>query len=236
MMPPLPSMGTRPDSLERGPGPCRGSRGWPPGRMPGDRGDLLPGRPSGCRIGWLAWVALMGIPGCGGDATGPGPVPEGPALQTDQSSYQARYLGGTGTERTFRFELIARYTNLTDRDIYLARCRPEDAHPLHSVDGEGFQSAYGEIQDCSDHRQPIRVRPGRTRVDTLFIQGPTVWDGAQQPLGYLHGEFRLRYSGAFCRSGCEEYLPDSLRASEPFTVAVDGWPAPLPSSPPGRAP
>ena len=174
----------------------------------------------------LLAVALL-LPGCGGDAVGPSWDPEGPAVQIDQSSYHAAYLDGEGSHRRYGFELVARYTNLTESPVFLGRCQPDSPQPMCTVEGIGFKSAYSGIISCVGHENHFRLMPGKSRVDTFLITGPQLWSSDGEAWGFLYGEFRLRYWVGFCEGECAEIVPDSLTVSDPFMVTVDGWPFPL---------
>ena len=164
---------------------------------------------------------------CEGDPTGPIPELEWPAIRTDQTSYHAAYLDGQGNFKTYGFEIVAKYTNLTDRPVFLGRCQPNSPDPMYSVEGVGFHSAYEGVIDCTEHENHFRLKPGKARVDTLLVTGPQIRTSDGEAWGFLYGEFRLRYFVAFCESGCAELVPDSLTVSEPFLVTVDGWPFPI---------
>lgn len=172
----------------------------------------------------LAGVALA-LAGClPTDACGCTLVPP-VALTTDRTEYTATPLEGEGDYRVYGFRVVARFTNWSGAPVYLDRCHPRDPRPMFGVrlrtGAPGLQSGYDPAWACVGHDDPIVVRPGATRTDTLLIRGPNAWDGSTaQPLGVLEGEFQLTYTARTCRSdtGCE--LPDGMSASSPFRVRV----------------
>lgn len=157
--------------------------------------------------------------GCVG-STEPDPPGGSPTLETDRATYQASPMAGSSSYRWYGFTLVARYTNQTARTVYLARCYPDSKAPIYSLRGVGFASAYDGAWACVGHDNPIRVEAGRSRTDTLRIQGPTAWSDGR-PIGELQGVFELVYYGTWsCPGGCGQDAPDGTTASRPFAVVV----------------
>lgn len=93
-------------------------------------------------------------------------------LQTDRLSYEAVHVSGEGSYRVYGFELVATFTNHTERTVYLDRCGPTTTTPMFGVLGVGFDAAYDPAWGCVGHNQQFVVGPGQARVDTLRIRGP----------------------------------------------------------------
>jgi hypothetical protein len=144
-------------------------------------------------------------------------------LLTDRSAYKAVATEREGPVRAYRFTLVARFTNHTDRPVYLERCYPDTPYPIHGiVPAEGdAEVAYAPVWACVEHGHPIEVQPGETRTDSLRITGPNAWDGdTNEAFGRLEGRFRLSYSVGTCPAviGCE--VPGRVRESNEFVVRL----------------
>lgn len=145
-------------------------------------------------------------------------------FQTDQTSYIS-HQNLDESWPTFRFTLIARFENRSYQTIYLARCRSDSPQPMYGLkllnQEETKRSGYGKVYACSQHNQPIAVRPRSVRIDTIHVMGPTGWQhGTHEPLGVLEGEYKLGYELQTCRSGNGCRLPDSLSRSNEFEVIL----------------
>jgi hypothetical protein len=148
------------------------------------------------------------------------------SLRVDRSEYQATCIDGKGDDCTYGFTIIASYVNPTADTLFIARCDPRDHGPeygVEAVDDTAKQAGYDPVWGCAGHDYPIVVAPRATRVDTLRLSGPNVWDGkTNKPWGSFDGKFRLIYRVARCWAGgrgtCNT-LP-KREHSEPFVVHV----------------
>ena len=121
----------------------------------------------------------------------------GVVVATDATSYVAELVPGTPPRTHYAFRVIVRTTNGSLQPVHLGRCNPESAGPLFGVvlhpEAAGARSAYDPIWACVGGAQPIVIRPGAERVDTLIVQGPTVFNGVTgEPLGVAEGTMSLR--------------------------------------------
>ena len=147
--------------------------------------------------------------------------PEG-ALRTDQSSYTAVSISGEPpVGGRYAFQVIATFENRLPRTLYLARCYPDSRLPVFGVVMEpDGGSAFDQVWACVGHDQQIAVRPGETRTDTLYIQGPNGWDGRTGvPFGLLEGRMRIQYYPQSCRGDGECRV--GAFVSAPFTVQLE---------------
>ncbi|MEZ4699189.1 MAG: hypothetical protein R2834_02575 [Rhodothermales bacterium] len=141
-------------------------------------------------------------------------------IQTDRTQYTAQREPGT---QRYGFTLVTRIENRNRHWVYLARCRPDDLHPIYGIEliepADDGGAAYNTAWACAGHDHPIAIRPRGARTDTLHLVGPNAWSGGT-PLGRLEGRFRLYYDVSRCRDevGCP--LPDSLRRSNAFDVQL----------------
>lgn len=146
-------------------------------------------------------------------------------IQTDALVYTARYERGEGSYRQYGFDVVARFTNRTDETVYLARAVPSQPWPdfgVELVGGGGDGSAYSGVVAGVGHDRQIAVQPGETRVDTLRLRGPTMWDGRTgDPFGRLDGVMRLVYQAQGCRGDGACPLPDSVAVSNVFRVVLE---------------
>ena len=120
----------------------------------------------------------------------------GVAVVTDATSYVAEPVPGTPPRTLYAFRVIVRTTNSSMQPVHLGRCNPESAGPLFGVvlhpEAAGVRSAYDPIWACVD-AQPIVIRPGAERVDTLIVQGPTVFNGVTgEQFGVAEGTMSLQ--------------------------------------------
>ena len=118
-------------------------------------------------------------------------------VETDATSYVAEALPGTPPQTQFAFRVIVRTTNGSRRPVRLGRCNPESAGPIFGVElhpeAAGARSAFDPVWGCVGGVEPIEIRPGAARVDTLTIQGPTVVNGVTgEPVGFAEGTMVLR--------------------------------------------
>lgn len=148
----------------------------------------------------------------------------GVVLTTDSSDYTAAYLGGDGPYRRHGFRVVARFENHTLRTLFLARCFPDTPGPIFGIRvddvGIAWGSAYSPVWACVGHENQIAVPPLQSRTDTLFIQGPTGFDGRTgQYFGTLTGRMRLAYEVQTCRGDGECRL-EGAGVSQPFTVEL----------------
>jgi hypothetical protein len=162
----------------------------------------------------LTAALLTAASGCSGVTSAPA---LSGALSTDASAYVA--VPQPAHPNSYQFTVVARFRNTGDTPAHLGRCFPDSPVPIFGIslvassNGETM-SGYNGALACVGHDNPIVVAPGETRVDTLVIAGPTVWDGrTHQPLGTLEGTFQLQYVGDACNAsnGCR---------SDPFTVRL----------------
>ncbi|WP_234572202.1 hypothetical protein [Rhodohalobacter sp. 614A] len=145
-------------------------------------------------------------------------------FQTDQSSYTAEVLENF-PPAFYGFTLIARFENKTNQTLYLNRCDVDSSHPryvfkLHLT--ENPQSpAHNIIFACAGHNNPITVKSGSVRIDTLDVRSPQMWDHAtKEPIGIFEGTFQLVYDVWTCKTGDRCDLPDSLSTSNEFEVQL----------------
>ncbi len=121
----------------------------------------------------------------------------GVVVETDATSYVAEPLPGTPPRTQYAFRVIVRTTNGSLEPVRLGRCNPESAGPIFGVElhpeSAGTRSAFSPVWGCVGGVQPIEIRPGAVRVDTLTIQGPTVVNGVTgEPVGVAEGTMLLR--------------------------------------------
>ena len=164
---------------------------------------------------------LAAISGCSAPTDSiVGLAPDEFVLSTDQPSYRAMSMGGTGPYRGYGFTVIARFTNHAESTVYLARCLPTTPFPVYGVaaigDPEG--AAYNGAWGCVGHDQQIAVAPGATRIDTLQLKGPNGVSGGV-PLGAFAGQMRLVYEVQGCRGDGACRIPGAGE-SNLFTVTV----------------
>ncbi|MBL0180651.1 MAG: hypothetical protein IPP98_16330 [Gemmatimonadetes bacterium] len=163
-------------------------------------------------------LALAVLASC--SDTGTGPSPDQFILSTDQPSYTAGYIGGSGARRQYSFTLVARFTNNAESTVYLSRCTPDSPHPIFGVSTVAGteDAAYNGPWGCAGHNRHIAVRAGQTRIDTLLLTGPLGFSGGL-PLGTLSGPMRLAYEVQSCQG--DGVCPIvGAGASNVFTVAV----------------
>jgi hypothetical protein len=151
-------------------------------------------------------------PSGGGSADQGGQV----SLRTDRAAYTASLSGGKGLYRTYRFTLVAQFTNGMAEPLYLERCYPTTPYPIYAIGSaaEGREAAYNPAWGCVGNDGPIVVLAGETRTDSLRVTGPNSWDGrTNEPFGDLAGRFRLSYMVGSCRavSGCK--LPNPVESN-----------------------
>lgn len=139
--------------------------------------------------------------------------PTGPFL-TDSVRYVSRQVSSA----TFKFSVVARYSNPLNAPIHLRRCSADAPHPDYDVDllspgSNGYVVTHG----CDANDSPIVVAPGATRTDTLTIVGPTSSGSGMA----LSGVFRLTYPATVCpTAGSCSPATDSLQHSNAFTVTL----------------
>jgi hypothetical protein len=144
-------------------------------------------------------------------------------LRTDRAAYTASLSGGEGFYRTYRFTLVAQFTNGMSDPVYLERCYPTTPYPEYAIasDAVGRESAYNPVWACVGHDAPIMVLAGETRTDTLRVTGPNSWDGrTNEAFGDLAGRFRLSYVVGSCRAVSDCELPQAVQSND-FDVQLD---------------
>jgi hypothetical protein len=130
-------------------------------------------------------------------------------LQTDSSAYTAR-----AHEFGIKFRIVARYENRAGGPVYLGRCTPRSPpiYYIHSLRGDEVVGQWSCVGT-----DPIRVKAGEVRIDTLRIESPQgSWRVVPEP------RFTLRYEAGSCPDIISCPLPDSARVSRPFTVRLPG--------------
>ena len=145
---------------------------------------------------------------------------------TDQAVYTATRDPSVEYLR-YEFQLVARFTNTTNKTVYLSRCYPDTPTPTYGIQllGQGVDqwgSAFDPAWACVGHDRQIEVPPGATRTDTFEIGGPNAFDGVSgRPFGTLVGRMRLLYEVQGCRGDGACRLTGSLGHSAPFEVRVE---------------
>jgi hypothetical protein len=147
---------------------------------------------------------------------------EGLTVRTDQDTYVATPIPGSGIYQRYRVRVITHFRNPGPRALYLGRCDPEDSTPMYGVglegDASGQASAFNVGWLCVGSL-PIRVEPGEERTDTLYLSGPNFSDATGQVRGEVAGRMRLSYSVARCPDNPACWLEKAGR-SNVFTVTV----------------
>lgn len=174
----------------------------------------------------LGFASVAIILACGSEPTSPFVETDEP-IQTDQSTYTPDVVGSTDWYTAYEFEVIARFTNRSDRTLWLLRCLPEDSsppvHQIHLLAER--ESAYEKVWGCVGHDYHIQMTPGTSRIDTLSFHGPTTLDSEEQEvIGQLGGRMRIRYQAVTCppsESDCfQDLAHESLRSSNSFEVQL----------------
>lgn len=115
------------------------------------------------------------------------------------------------------------FTNESRHAVYLSRCFPESAHPKFGVSLESPAnpggSAFGPVWACPGHDSPIVVVPGATRVDSITLRGPNVYQG-ESPLGHLGGMVRLVYHAYSCREPADCLSSETMLRSNEFAIHI----------------
>ena len=148
-------------------------------------------------------------------------------FRTDKKLYKAELLENLPPE-IYGFTLIARFENNTGKDLFLNRCDVDSPHPRYmfklnpTVEIDRSQTpAYNLFFACPGHHNPISVKSGTVRIDTLNVIAPQSWDHAtREPLGLFEGTFQLLYDVWTCKTGAGCDLPDSLSLSNEFEVRL----------------
>ena len=148
-------------------------------------------RPSIRGLGVL--LAFIGGNAC--DAGHP-TSPSVPLLTTESTSYTATPVGNYQVN----VSVVTRFENKTLRPIVLDRCTSASRSPKYGVSLVRPQNvegaAYDRIWDCVAGVSPIVVAPDETRIDTLTLLGPTIFQNqAKGYRGILAGTFRISYGG-----------------------------------------
>ena len=158
------------------------------------------------RMSRHAALLILGT-GCGTIASAPDSDPGSSGLHTDRATYVATRVNGQGNYAQYGFRIVARFDNTSPDTLYLARCYPDSPTPIYGVglaDGpappSSGRSAYNGAWACVGHDRQIAVAPRSSRIDTLPIRGPNMWDGINRtPIGVLTGRMRLGYEVQRCR-------------------------------------
>jgi len=136
---------------------------------------------------------------------------------------------GALVHKQYHFPIISTFTNRSADTVFLGRCYPDSKQPLFSVVGidsatafdHATMPAYATGWACVGHDRQIEIAPGKARVDTLEIQGPTSFSGITgAALGILEGTFRLYFEAHKGRGERSPLMPFSQRTSNPFTVLL----------------
>lgn len=163
----------------------------------------------------ILWLTSSGQP-CRAQAPSP--------LEVDGKEYRATCRRARGGVCSYGFTLVARYENRTADSLYVSYCPPRHRTPRYSiplVNDTTNDSGYDRAWRCVGHKSPIVIAPHATRVDTLEIEGPNVFDGhTMVPQGKLEGDFRLVYEVGTCSSdgAAACLLPLEERSSGAFHV------------------
>jgi hypothetical protein len=140
------------------------------------------------------------------------------AIFTDEPSYSASLIPGTGE---YAFAVVATFFNHSRDTVFLETCGPDAPHPEFGVVTPSGSSAdgYNPAWACVAHDKQIAVAGGSSRVDTLTITGPVMWDGRTgQAIGALDGVFRLSYTVLNCRRDSSCILAPTQARSNTFNV------------------
>lgn len=147
-------------------------------------------------------------------------------FQTDQREYVASLESSDSWPR-YTFTVIAHFKNNSDQTIYLDRCYGDSPQPIYSVNlmnkESSERSAYNGAWACVGHNNPIAVKSGAVRTDTLQITGPNSRSNEDNGIDdILEGSFRIKYQMQTCRNtdGEDCTLPDSLSYSNEFKVQL----------------
>ena len=174
-------------------------------------------------------VAAYAIVLCGLAAACDGSTPTdialAPGIHTDRLVYEAERRPGNPLFPLYAFSIVATYTNPTASPVKLWSCGSVTPRWfLRLVEGAaGEASAYNPawtLAACPDHENHIIVGPRQTRMDTIWIEGPTVSYHDREPSG-LEGGFRLEDSASICTwGGTCVAAPESLRVSKTFEIVI----------------
>lgn len=177
-----------------------------------------------CEVGWamraLLFLAIIppGVRGQVFEANSPARL----AVTTDKREYVAEPFHYARPWRNYRYRatVITTLRNTSSKTVYLQRCEPNDSKPMFElipVAADESWRHYGTAWACAGNFNPIEVLPGRTRVDTLVIEGPNGHSSSGEVFGRLVGKFRIGLLAHECQSEtCA--LVDSLRFSNSFDV------------------
>jgi hypothetical protein len=163
----------------------------------------------GCATGIWSWRARRGAQSDG-------------SLTTDATNYVAMRIPSPLAR--YRFTVITDFQNRGADPVYLGRCTPNSRTPLFGVrmaDGSPTRSAYDRMWPCVGHDMQFEVLPGAVRTDTLFVEGPNMFDGRTNVAeGNTEGTFRLSFEVQAARGDGAKRMPDSVSRSNAFTVRV----------------
>jgi hypothetical protein len=153
-------------------------------------------------------------------------APDRGVLRTDSIGYMARVVGNYYGNNLYQFRIVARYDNTTAAPIYFGRCFQNSRSPIYSIvrtDGPLASSGYNPVWACTGVEDFLILAPGASRVDTILVNGPNMFDGiTKEPYGVTSGRVALRYSALWdCQDPATCKTPDSLWISNEFTVRTE---------------
>lgn len=171
----------------------------------------------------VAVVGLLSI-ACVDRVLAPVGAPPRGVFTTDSLGYSARAVADFHGHAIYEFRIVARYENTTAFPISTLKCTRDGQAPLYGVVvvGNASESAYGTGRACSGTFDNLLViAAGSTRVDTLTVRGPNLFDAANEPRGTTEGKFKLFLLGTWdCPGAGSCAMPDSLYESNEFVVRV----------------
>lgn len=160
-------------------------------------------------IPFIAWMILL-ISGCeiigGIDGKNIGEfVCLESEICTDKETYVSQ-KAEIGNARVFT--IVARFENKSQFPVHLRRCRPDSPTPIYSFrlldSDDSWGSAYNHAWACTGHSRHILVPAGASRIDSIRVRGPNVFQN-NQVLGLLSGNHQIVYEVTPC-CGAEERL------------------------------
>jgi hypothetical protein len=143
-------------------------------------------------------------------------------VTTDAKKYLGEPFHYARPWRTYRYraDIVTRIRNRSANSVFLARCYPHDRTPMFElvpVAADESWRNWGTVWACVGNSNPIEVRPGETRIDTLSIEGPDGRGSGGEIFGRLDGTFRIGLRAHECQDErCG--LIDSSRFSNSFEV------------------
>ncbi len=157
-------------------------------------------------------LSLLSLTGCS-EIFGPA---ERLSIQTDQDHYEAMPIG----QERYAFSMVLRTENRGRRTVYLDRCGSA-GRLIYGIAGESEPSAYNPVWACTGNNNPIRLRPGEFRVDTLQVNGPSGSTGhAGEPFGALEGRSQAWLRFRTCADVTRCAGSEETEGSNFFTVKI----------------